>query len=1247
MAWRDYLDKGRKAASDAGFNRHFFDAGVTRNTFQQFPQAAQKNAVSRYAQNQIVEPIARGIAEYQVKRDMGRNTALNTLTDSVAPIAQGAFNATPAAVVGNALTGAATAAAKAIREKSLRNAFQDFSRMSTQPTSFAQEGLNVQNPYAAAAIDVVTGNPRGSLAGVANLKNLSLAAGTARNLATVGKSAALVAGFKTPETGVLDDLKTVAGGIKATGKGAWTYAETLANQKGYARGAALLGAEIPQVPVTAKGQPILQNGVPLMEPAPTAEVRMPLREGARALKKGVVDFVPINTPGALDNGSVTFQVEPRTGKIVSAATDSPALEAKFKQAAKAPLLKEPDYSEYAPLKGQDFGGDVSDLSLEGAQFRSRAESARERSLSRKGSAGKPLQEKLVDNNETLNVNRLNVTPEAKLQASELIDANKKAITRGPGAKLTNKEVIEAAGQTDATLTKVVGREQTKRFEAALLNTRQLLAKQAQEGRVTPEYLENLAVLKSFASDTARKLQSFGIDADPKEITAMQRIVSEVMKVTGDADEILKAAEGVDFNDAKQAAEFYRRFVKPKASDWLDLLRYNSMLSSPNTHINNAASNLAGSSLVKPVEKSLAGAVDFVGSALTGRERKAFAGEGPAYAKGYWGSVGKAYKAFSDTMAGKSLNTNLDTRSIPLATKGPFQGVFGALNYPMKMLEASDQFFTALAEGGETAALNLRASKGARVGDIAKQASENAAYTLYRQDLGSSQQGHVLDAIDRLTANLQALRSSENPLVATAAKFTVPFLKTPMNIFKQGLEYSPAGFATLPGAKNKEEQIAKAVIGSAVFGGAVALLGSGRITWAEPTSEPDRTAFRAAGRQAYSVKVGNTWVAYSKLPPAIAFPFAMVAAIDDAQKNGKLDESTTEQVLAGISKYGQFLSDQSYAKSIGDLLSASDTDSGWARVAGNNLQQLFPYRALGGWLARLADDTQRKVATDASFVEKQVQQLMLNIPGLSDDVPARLDGEGNPIPNRNNVANAFSPVRLSTEDPVLGAQYRAQEEKGRLDRTAAQEVEKMKAGTPGKEADIPALLAASKASASGGKSPSAGGESAASLGVRRLANGTFAYTDGNGDVKTARTEDAARLGAAKAAVANGDSDKVDLGDRWVVAADNDSGYRVVKKADAERKAKEARRALDSQRAKASGDYQAWEKLQKEYYDDLSAQLRSLDPEVDADKLVALQDKREDILATVAKYRSYGGAFAKPKAPKKGGKRRGSASLVRLP
>lgn len=628
----------------------------------------------------------------------------------------------------------------------------------------------------------------------------------------------------------------------------------------------------------------------------------------------------------------------------------------------------------------------------------------------------------------LNVNKLNLPEDLKAQVRSVE-------TPEPRTVLPNKAVQEAAVFAEGRKAPVNEAQTTQKLAEQLVSRQKVVSLENEFAQLktqgaAPEVLqskiEEIAkqskIARTEGTEAGRQLQARNILADP-QATPMQKVFRLLDNAGVDAQKYTKEAVNVNWGNAESVVNFYRKFVPPKASEWLDTIRYNSMLSSPNTHINNAFSNLLNTAVVAPVEKAVTGGVDFLGSKITGKPRQYYAGEAGAYAKGYIESARQAAQVFRDTIGGKNAIKNLDLNYMPLGTEGKTGKLLKNYSLPTRALEAVDQFFTTLTAGGERAGINYKMAKGVKVANPEELAQRAAVYRLFRGDLKPEQQGHVLNAIDEVTGLIQRARSSDNPIVSFVAKFTLPFVKTPMNILKQGLEYSPAGLVTTIGAKNKTEQVAKAMMGTAGMAATAMLVKSGRTTWEEPTDPTKKQAFRDAGLQPYSIKLGDHWYSITKLPPAIGFPIAFVAALHDAEENKTIDQNQLDTILSGVAKSGKFFADQSYVKNIGDLLNLTKGDpEKIAAFFSNYPQQLVPWRAFLGWTARLLDPYQRKVDTGAGYVEQQLQQLEMQIPGLSQNVPTRNNQFGEPIPNQNRVQNAFSPIKVTNEMPAQKEYY---------------------------------------------------------------------------------------------------------------------------------------------------------------------------------------------------------------------------------
>jgi hypothetical protein len=296
----------------------------------------------------------------------------------------------------------------------------------------------------------------------------------------------------------------------------------------------------------------------------------------------------------------------------------------------------------------------------------------------------------------------------------------------------------------------------------------------------------------------------------------------------DTEDIIRAAEGVDFGNQEEVTKFYRTFVKPTFKELLLEYRYINILSSPKTHIVNAFTNLGQTIFTAPATKLFTSEFSKI----------------PSYYKGAFKAIPEASKLASDALKGNIRIERPDLTRMPTGNKFL---MFGA---PIpRALEASDVFFRTLIYQGELAS-----------GVSEEVAKKRAAYFVYRQALdpkNESGQGHLLSAIDNFTTSVYHLRK-KHPLVA----WFIPFVQTPMNIYKQMLEYSPIGFATIPGSAEKQRQVSKALMGTLLALGAYLAL-KDRTTWSVPRGKKEKELFYAAGKQPFSIKIGDTWINYSR------------------------------------------------------------------------------------------------------------------------------------------------------------------------------------------------------------------------------------------------------------------------------------------------------------------------------------------------------------------------------------------------
>lgn len=812
----------------------------------------------------------------------------------------------------------------------------------------------------------------------------------------------------------------------------------------------------------------------------------------------------------------------------------------------------------------------------------------------------------------LNTNRLDLPKQAKTHLDRETTEVIKRLSNDDVARLAKSAGLDLKTNSIAQTRKIIARQLNVRRDAVRL---QNAAREARlkgdldaAARLLKESAERGRTSRAQGTDIARQLQARRIIADELD-TPQQKIFKLLDNAGVNPDVYAKRFANVDFDDARQVMQAYRELVPAKAWDWIDAVRYNSMLSSPLTHAVNTFSNALNVGVVAPVEKTVRGVIDAAGG-LFGKERKFAAGEGLAYASASVKAIREAADNFVDVMRGKAgtQTADIDDYSMPLATGGAKGAVGATLQFPTRLLGAADKFFRTLARSGEENALRVREAKGIKIkGDRKALAEHEAAYRVYQQELGEKGQGKILETIDSVANAITGLRARNRVF-----GWVFPFIKTPTNLLKQGIEYSPLGFANLAGNADKTTALTRAAIGTAVFGTAAAMVDSGDITWAEPTNPEERAAFRAEGKQPYAIRVGDTWISFVKLPPAISFPFALTSAVNDAVKSKAIDENTADAIFEGVAKWGQFLSDQSYVKNIGDFLKTvkGDTES-FTQAIANYPQQLIPFRALTGWLARMTDPLDRKINTDRGFIDEQIQALMLQYPGLRQNVDARVNPfTDQPLEANNPALNAFSPLRITND-------------KGFGDTTGYNIEERMFQGSlaPNEQKAFRQDLVATKNLEAQKRKAQEQFRKDTSGNITELPTGEHYAKVGN-EYRTFDSREDAELAIAKHEFEKSDEKKRIVGDVYLYKT-KDGDVRTKPKALYEWEQDDAKLNLEMDRAYEAGNLNAWLAAADKKHQALERKKGLFDPETEQDEIDKITLAQENLLQKAQGYIEKGG------------------------
>ena len=278
---------------------------------------------------------------------------------------------------------------------------------------------------------------------------------------------------------------------------------------------------------------------------------------------------------------------------------------------------------------------------------------------------------------------------------------------------------------------------------------------------------------------------------------------------------------------------------------------------------------------------------------------------------------------------------------------------------------------------------------------------------------------------------------------------IPFAKTPANLTKAIVDYSPLGLVNslidgynLKKSLSNEQYTAKMQhkfvqnLGKATAGTMLYILGyslaKAGIISGESDDDKDISNFmkNTLGVSSYSIKIGNKSFTYDWAQP-IAAPLSMMGNIVNSKNKGT---AFLESVISSLDSAGSILLEQSFLQSLNDVLNDND-----GVVSGliNEVLQL-PARAVPTFskqIVDMTDSTQRTSYEYGKPLQSAINSIKAKIPGLSKTLAPSVDTLGREIQRyggKNNIFNVFlNPANINTENISESAKeiYRLYKETG--------------------------------------------------------------------------------------------------------------------------------------------------------------------------------------------------------------------------
>ena len=262
---------------------------------------------------------------------------------------------------------------------------------------------------------------------------------------------------------------------------------------------------------------------------------------------------------------------------------------------------------------------------------------------------------------------------------------------------------------------------------------------------------------------------------------------------------------------------------------------------------------------------------------------------------------------------------------------------------------------------------------------------------------------------------------------------IPFAKTPANLTKAIVDYSPLGVVQTinDGVKLKRsltngqftpqmqhkfvQDLGKATAGTLLYIAGYALAKAG-ITSGESDDDKDVANFmkNTLGISNYSIKIGDKTFTYDWAQP-LAAPLSITANLVN---KSKADATGVEKILSSLDTAGNILLEQSFLDSLNTVLSNND---GIATGIEEAILEL-PSRAVPTFMKQVSDmidGTQRTSFEKDKPLESAINKVKVKLPGISRSLAPSVDTLGREIQKYggdNNIFNVFlNPANVNTKN----------------------------------------------------------------------------------------------------------------------------------------------------------------------------------------------------------------------------------------
>jgi hypothetical protein len=458
------------------------------------------------------------------------------------------------------------------------------------------------------------------------------------------------------------------------------------------------------------------------------------------------------------------------------------------------------------------------------------------------------------------------------------------------------------------------------------------------------------------------------------------------------------------DDPRMVRKFAQEAEKASTGKMLIEAWQSALLSSPDTHVANMIGSLTTTLMSTP---------ETIGASLVGKVRNAaFGGENAVSTQAAVARVAGMLHGARDglRLAAEAFRTErapgIQTRDVHQHIPDRLGG--GIIRTPLRALLAEDTFFKTINKH-----MALREMAWDEVIRRAIPPSDRADFI---RNFINNPPAHVAskaDAIGRYYTFNSDLGKMGNAILQfkeahPLAALVMPFVRTPINIIKQGFERSPFAVAYIANGmrtgklkgKELDMAISRATIGSGIMAFAAYQAYLGNIVGSGPMDPGQRAAIADTGAQTVSIRVGDEFHSFSRLQP-IGMTLGLAADYVQAQReymdsvrSGKRDETgnPAPEALWRAAEYAVWATTKnmlqgSFVTQLNNLFDAMTApDRNLQRFVNTTAGSVVPTV-----VARVAQGTDPLVREPQSVGE----MLASRIPGQTDKAQPMLNRFGDP------------------------------------------------------------------------------------------------------------------------------------------------------------------------------------------------------------------------------------------------------------